>query len=366
MTGESLLRLEDIDVIRSGRRALQEITLEVRSGEVLTLLGPNGSGKSTLLHVLGLLRRPDRGAIYFHSQPVQWGNGLLPLRRRMATVFQQPLLLDTTVRENVALGLRLRGVSRQETYRRAERWLERMGISSLSSRSARQLSGGEAQRVSMARALVLEPEVLLLDEPLKELDTPTRDALIQELKSVLAETHTTTVFVTHDRAEALTISDRIAILIAGRLIQAGKTDEVFNHPFNEEVANFVGVEMVMAGRIVETEAGLALIEVTSGTTVAVATELARGTSVLVCLRPEDVTIYSDEPSFIPSSARNRFVGSITEIKRVGSLFKVMVDCGFLLPAMVTGQSLTELDLAVGRRVGASFKATAAHVIARGQ
>jgi molybdopterin-binding protein len=366
VTGASIVRLDNISVVRGGRVALDGISLDLQSGEILTLLGPNGSGKSTLLHVLGLLRRPESGAIYFHGQPMPWGSGLLPLRRRMATVFQQPLLLDTSVRENVALGLKLRGVPDGEVRKRVTRWLERMGVGNLGQRSARQLSGGEAQRVSMARALVLEPEVLLLDEPLKELDTPTRDALIQELKSILAETHTTTVFVTHDRSEALTLSDRVAILMSGRLMQIGATDEVFNRPSSQEVANFVGVDVVIPGRIIACDDGVASVEIAGGIALSVATELNIGARVFVCLRPEDVTLFPESPEPATSSARNRFSGTIVRVQQIGSLYKAVVDCGFELPALVTKQSVVDLGLEAGRQVGASFKATAAHIIARTQ
>jgi molybdopterin-binding protein len=366
VNSNSVVRVDSVQVIRNKRLALKDISVELFQGEVLTLLGPNGSGKSTLLHVLGLLRRPEQGNVYFHNQLVSWGQGLLPLRRKMATVFQQPLLLDTSVRENVALGLKLRSVASKEISQRVNHWLERMGIGDLAERSARQLSGGEAQRVSMARALALEPEVLLLDEPMKELDTPTREALMEELKAILAQTHTTTVFVTHDRSEAVTLSDRVAILMDGALVQVGATEEVFNRPVSEVVANFVGVGLVVPGRIIECEEGLALVEISPGVSVAVASDLAIGSLVFVSLRPEDVTIYGDASSIVPSSARNRFAGTITRVQQIGSLYKVVVDCGFLLPALLTKQSLVELELAPGKRVGASFKATAAHLISRVQ
>ncbi|MCL4535240.1 MAG: ABC transporter ATP-binding protein [Bacteroidetes bacterium] len=365
---EAILRLEDIALRRSGGLVLSDISLELYRDEMLTLLGPNGSGKSTLLHVIGLLRRPNHGTIYFHGQPVPWDGDLLSLRRRMATVFQQPLLLDTTVAGNVALGLRLRGVSNAEAQPRVGSWLDRLGIASLAGRSARQLSGGEAQRVSLARALVIEPEVLLLDEPFKELDTPTREALVEELKGVLQETRTTTVFVTHDRTEALRLSDRVAVLHNGHLLQTGTTEEVFNRPASHEVAAFVGVETILPGRIIAAQDGVATVEVADGRALAVASELPAGMRVLVCIRPEDVTLYADGAAgstSAQSSARNRFPGRITQVQQRGSLYSILVDCGFPLAALVTKQSLVELNLVPGRQVEASFKATAAHVIQRG-
>ncbi len=363
----TIVRLEEVTVRRSGGMALESISLDLCQGEVLTLLGPNGAGKSTLLHVIGLLRRPNSGTVYFHGQPVPWGSGLLALRRRMATVFQQPLLLDTTAGENVALGLKLRGMPGKEARRRAGYWMERLGVAALADRPARQISGGEAQRVSLARALVLDPEVLLLDEPMADLDAPTRLALADELKALLQDTGTTTVFVTHDRTEALQLSDRVAVLARGRLLQLGTPEEVFNRPATEEVAVFVGVETILPGRIAFCEEGLAMVQLAGGATIAVASELPAGQSVLVSLRPEDVTIYPPSPSRSirpSSSARNRFPGRVTRVQQLGYLYKVHVECGFPLSALVTKQSFEELELAPSRPVEVSFKATAAHIIPR--
>ena len=192
---------------------------------MLAVVGPNGAGKSTLVQVLALLERPARGEVLFDGAPAS-GNAL-PYRRRMAVVFQEPLLLDTTVESNVGSGLALRGVPVQEQRRRSTEWLERFGIAHLAKRSARTLSGGEAQRMSLARALVLEPEVLLLDEPFSALDQPTRAALIDDLDRVLMASRIATVFVTHDRSEALRLGDRIAVLMDGRMRQVGSPAEVF-------------------------------------------------------------------------------------------------------------------------------------------
>jgi tungstate transport system ATP-binding protein len=255
-------------------------------------------------------------------------------------------------------------VPQPQIQERVGRWLERLGIAFLANRSARQLSGGEAQRVSIARALVLEPEVLLLDEPLKELDSPTREALTEELKDVLQETRTTTVFVTHERSEALRLSDRVAILQEGRLLQVGTTEEVFNRPASEAVAAFVGVETVLPGRILATRDGLATVEVAPDRRIEVACQLQTGRSVLVSLRPEDVTLYACGCEPAQSSARNRFTGTITRVQQLGFLHKVFVDCGFPLAAIITKQSFEDLALAPGKAVDVSFKATAAHAIPR--
>jgi tungstate transport system ATP-binding protein len=232
---ESLAALWAVRVDRGGRRILDLPHLSVRAGETLAILGRNGAGKSTLLKVLGLLMHPDSGEVLLHGRAVRPADRPA-WRRRMAAVFQQPLLLDITVERNVGLGLRLRKRPRVEIRQRVEIWLERLGIAALRGRRARQLSGGEAQRVSLARALVLEPELLLLDEPFSALDAPTRADLIQILSDLIAAHRITTVLVTHDAREAAVLADRIAVLERGRILQIGACAEVLNAPASPEIA----------------------------------------------------------------------------------------------------------------------------------
>ncbi len=236
---ETLLALRDIAVRHGSHIVLQVPALDIFKGEVLGILGPNGAGKTTLLRVMGLLLRPTVGKVSFQNEEVTRTNALA-LRRRMASVFHGPLLLDATVYDNIALGLQLRGLPRRNVEQRVQPWLERLGIASLSRRSARSLSGGEAQRASLARALVLEPDILLLDEPFSSLDQPTRETLTDDLGQILKLTGITTVFVTHERQEALALSNRLGILSRSKILQLDGTLEVFSHPIDEEVAKIVG------------------------------------------------------------------------------------------------------------------------------
>ncbi len=263
--------------------------LDVRPGEVLAVIGPNGSGKSTLLRVLGLLETPTSGEVRLDGHAVTPADALTA-RRRMASVFQQPFLARGSVAENVAVGLRFRAVAAAERGTRVDRWLTRFGIAHLRDRSARTLSGGEAQRVALARALVLEPDVLLLDEPFAALDTPARAALIPELGAILRADGITTVLVTHDRAEAQALADRVAVLLGGTIRQLDETGRVFWAPASEEVARFVGVETIVEGEVIGVDGDLATVAVGERHVEVAAHAAVAGERVRVAVRPEDVTL----------------------------------------------------------------------------
>ena len=356
---QAKLSLRDVRV-RRGRSELVNVPqLDVLEGEVLAIIGPNGAGKSVLLETLALLQEPSGGQVLFEGQPV--AGRQLALRRRMAVVFQDPLPLRRSVADNVALGLRLRGAPRRIQRERAAHWMRRFGIDHLAKRSAITLSGGEAQRTNLARAFALEPEVLLLDEPFSALDEPTRVELLDDLSAALRETAVTTVFVTHDRGEALRLGDRVAVLMGGLIRQVGTTTAVFAAPADEEVATFVGVETIVAGRVRSLKDGLALVDV-AGQMVEVATDGDPGSDVLVCLRPEDVVLNPARDHPGPSSARNHLPAVVCRILPAGPHVRAELDAGFGMVALITKQSLEELSLTGGSRVVASFKATAVHLI----
>ncbi len=222
----TMLRAEDLKWHQSGRDILSIGEISLEAGEVLALVGPNGAGKSSLLLTLALLQSPTEGSIWVNGEQAHNANRLA-LRRRMATVFQEPHLLDFSVWHNVDWPLRMRGIGRAEATARTEHWLERFGISHLAGRPARRLSGGEAQRTSLARAFALQPDILFLDEPFSALDYPTRNKLLEDLGSFLKETLTTTFFVTHDFSEIPHLADRVLVLNEGRIVRGGTVREVF-------------------------------------------------------------------------------------------------------------------------------------------
>lgn len=363
------LRVQDLRVEAKGQVLLSVPSLAIARGEVLTLIGPNGAGKSTLLQAVAGLRDPTTGVLSFDEHTIDLKNPPLAFRRRLAVVFQEPLLFDTTVEDNVASGLKLRGVGKYLIRARVALWLERLGIAHLARRQARTLSGGEAQRTSLARAFVLDPDLLLLDEPFSALDPQTRESLTDTFHTLQRQTGVTTLFVTHDRLEALRLGDRVAVMHRGEILQLGTPEEVFSQPVSEAVASFVGIETILRGYVSSQDEGFAMVQLHTGPQVAVASTLPPGAKVTLCIRPEEVTLFAppaqtvrDLP-FPPSSARNAFPARVSKIVPWGAVFKVHLDCGFPLVAFVTRPSREVLSLQEGSLVGATFKATAVHVIA---
>ena len=350
-----ILEARDLVAYRGERPVVHATRLDIAEGEHVAVLGPNGAGKSSLVMGLAALVRTD-GSLRYRGEPVRDADAY---RRRIAVVFQRPLLLDRSVRENAALGLAIRGVAKRERQARAETELARLGVGHLADRPAVALSGGEAQRVSIARALAVDPEVLFLDEPFSALDAPTREALVADLARVLRADRVTTVLVTHDRDEALSLADRIAVLMGGRLRQVGPAMDVFAMPADPEVAAFVGVENVLPARVTQVTDLLTTLRV-AGVTVEVTAEPPSGDDhPLLCVRPDDVVISRGTPA---TSARNAFPGRIVRLEPIGRRTRVVLDCGFPLVAHVTVGSARDLALREGEMVTASFKATVPHLL----
>ena len=355
--GRLVVEVDGLRVAHDGHTVLDVPALAVREGETLGVIGPNGAGKSTLLRVLGLLQAPDAGTVRFRGEAITPARGLA-VRRRMASVFQEPLLADASVFENVAMGLRFRGVARAAERGRVLAWLERFGVAALVARPARTLSGGEAQRVALARALVLEPELLLLDEPFSALDQPTREALIQDLRGVLRADRVTTVLVTHHRGEALALGDRLAVMIGGRILQIGPAGEVFRAPALEAVARFVGLETILDARVVEAGRSGAVVEA-AGRRLLVAAPAAPGERVLLALRPEDLHL---APPDADSASRNCLAGRVTHVIPAPLHVRVVIDCGVPVIAVVTHRTAMELALAPEMPVAVSFAPEAPHLL----
>lgn len=233
-----MIRLEQIQYSVSGRKILSIPHLLIGKGNTYGIMGPNGAGKSTLLKLLALLDSPTKGDLFFNGDKIAPKHITLEQRRKVAIALQQSLLLNTTVYQNIALGLKIRKLPRKEIKPKVNDWLEKFNISHLAEKHAYQLSGGEAQRVNLARAMILEPEVLCLDEPFSALDFPTKMKLIQDFKSILTTTGTTTIFVSHDLLEMKSLTDELFILMNGELQQHGQTSDVIENP-NEMTVSFI-------------------------------------------------------------------------------------------------------------------------------
>lgn len=360
--GVPILSANGLKAGRSGKTVLDVDRLEIGEGEVLAVIGPNGAGKSTLLMCLAGLLKPETGTIVFKGEPVLFGPPGLSYRRKTASVFQEPLLLRGLVEENVGTGLSMRGFPKKDIAQAVAENLERFGISHLAGRKTSSLSGGEAQRVSLARGFAVSPELVFLDEPFSALDPPTREGILEDLRANLAKTGAAAVFVTHDRSEALFLADRLAVMSKGRIVQEGRPLDVMNRPDDEFVASFVGMETLIAGTVTAADRELITVDA-GGRTIEAVGEARPGSRVILGIRPENVVIASggDGPK---TSARNHFACEIVKISPQGPLLKIALNCGFSLTAFVTGRSAEEMNLRAGARVTASVKATAVHVITR--
>ena len=346
------LEVRDLVVQRGGVTVLEIEALDFPRGLVTAVIGPNGSGKSTLLGALQLVLHPSRGTLKLDGEPMDADP--VRTRRRMSAAFQEPLLLSMSVRANVELPLRLRGVDRRRRRGLGEHWLERFGIASLARRHARQLSGGEAQRVSLARAFASQPEVLLLDEPFSGVDAPTREGLIEDFAEIVSETRPTTILVTHDRDEALRLGDHAALLIGGGLRQTGRPSEVFERPADRAVAEFVGMENVWSGQ--RSESG---VYRAGGVRLAsTAKSVALGAPALLCVRPERIALSRDGDGSV-----NQLRAIVRTVRPRGPVVRSDLAGGRLtLTADVPVTVWDGLGLSVGDEVFAKIAPSDVHVI----
>ena len=352
-----MIKLRDLDFrLRSGF-SLAIASLYVREGEVLAIIGPNGAGKTTLLNILALLQEATPGKLEIGGSSALPPADRTGLRRSMAYLFSRPYLVSDTVYNNVALPLKFRG---ERDFARVEEMLEIFRVAHLRDRNAGQLSHGERHRVSLARAFVTRPRLVLLDEPFSSLDARVKETIISDLGRIIREAKTTVVLVTQDQEEALALADTLAVLKNGRLLQSGAPQEIHSRPASKEVADFVGVETILPGEVTSKSANLASVLV-GGSTLEVISGCAAGDKVLVCVRPEAVSVSKAAEA---NSMRNHFRGRIISAEPWRLEHRLSIDCGFNLIAAVTKRSLDDMGLKPGDEVFASFKATAAHLIRR--
>ncbi len=343
-----------------GARVVVDIeSLEVAAGRTLAILGPSGAGKSTLLSILGLLEKPDAGTIYLDGRPVHFRDK--SARMHMAAAFQSPYLFRGTIADNVAYGLKLRRVPSRKRREDISNALARVGLEGWEDRGVHTLSGGEAQRVALARAMVLRPSVLFLDEPLASLDPLAKGALASDFSRIIREDSMTTVYVTHDQNEAVSIADQLIVMRDGRSVAQGETYEVMGLPPDEWTAEFLGAGEPLEGEVVESGDDLLGIDIGGQKIWAVGT-FSKGERVLVGVRPEDVLLFEGEADIPRSTARNRLDARIVDVRMWGVMHHIVLRTdGGLIASRVSHFSVRDMGLAPGAFVQAVFKATAVRV-----
>ena len=336
--------------------AVDGISLGVETGKLVTLLGPSGCGKTTTLRCLAGLERPESGRIVIADETVcdiEKGTFVPPSDRGIGMVFQSYAIWPhMTVFENVAFPLR---VARDRKYSSADikdkvsRALDMVRMSGFETRPATQLSGGQQQRLAFARGLVREPQILLLDEPLSNLDAKLREQMRLELKRLQRRLGITTVYVTHDQSEALALSDEIAVFNAGRIIQRGTPQDIYRHPKSQFVADFIGSANFLTGKVKEAAAaaGMALVETPHGLfRCSFAQSVVAGQSVLVSARPEDFVL-SDK---LPGEGFNVLAGKIAHRVFLGEVVDYLIDTG---EGEIRVRAKPEFDFRVGQLVQVS-------------
>jgi len=358
-----ILKIADLKKEYEGNFKLNIPELYLERNKILSLIGPNGSGKSTLLKLIGLLEKPDEGSIVFNGENISDSRAdHIRIRKEMVIVFQESVLFNTSVYNNILMGLKIRKINLPEVKEKMDYLIRKLKIEKLLNRSVKNLSGGERQRVSLVRALVLDPQMLLLDEPLANIDQPSREDLREDLFEILKNSGRSIIYVTHDRNEALVLSDDIAVINKGRIEQFGLKEEIFKKPVNEFTAKFVGVETLISGTVNECRGNVCTVKIGSNGDKAFVSDQAQpGSKVMLGIRPEAVILYSINLKPQESSAMNLFIGRITEIKDIGLSKKVSIDCGFDLISFVTENSVDRLGLAVGKKIYAGVKASSIHM-----
>ena len=313
----TFLAIQDLQKTFGGNRVVQDFNLAVEKGEFVSFLGPSGCGKTTTLRMVAGFEQPDSGRIVIGGKDV---TTLRANQRKIGMVFQSYALFpNMTVGENIAYGLKIAKRPRAEIKARVEEMLGLIKLPKLGDRYPSQLSGGQQQRVALARALSVNPEVLLLDEPLSALDAKIRVSLREEIRAVQRKLGITTIYVTHDQEEALSISDRIVVMSEGRIEQVGRPFEIYNHPRTRFVASFVGTLSILQGEVLDAGAGKVAIDGQPVTAARGLDHLSSGRRHSFALRPEAVTL---GPAV---NGRNALRGTIDQVSFLGSIIRIRVN-----------------------------------------
>lgn len=355
--------------------------LDIYPGERIAFIGPNGAGKTTFLRILGLLQQPERSSLIFNGIEIKNKPQQLQYHRATAFVPQKTVLYCGSVKENIAIGLLIRGEDRTVCGQKVAEMLKAFRIEHLANRPVSQISGGEARRVMLSRALVIKPQILFLDEPFADLDEPVRLELIEDLLPVLSQMGCAIVFVTHNQDETYQLAERFMVMIKGQIIQSGTAHEVFSQPINQAVAEFIGTRNILPARVTDptspsevpptagprtgSQDELVSISLVNSqgkdcANLSVAGPKPKTDKVVACIQPESIVISITPETH--ASSRNTFPGVIKRIIPSRHFSFLEVDCGVLITASVTNESIKELNLASGKNIQLLIKATAIRLL----
>lgn len=347
-------------VVENFKASIGKFTLSINDfsvdgGSVMCLMGPNGSGKTSFLRALcGLLK--GSGKIKVDGKDI----AEIETRRMLAYISQSPNLFKGTVYENIAYPLKVRRIKKNELKKSVNSIAERLGITDLLNKYSYNLSGGEARKISLARSFVYKPRILLLDEPLSNLDKENAKLIFNDIKALLKKNKTTAVYVSHSNEETLGLGNELSFMKKGRIIQKGPVLKVISEPKEKVIADYLGTENILKADVDGWNKGLAKVNI-DGKILHVVSDTKRG-KVFFCLRPSDIFI--SKADFNGISARNKYEAKVESLKNKNSHIEIKVNCGFNLKAHITKQSVEELAIRKGVTVKIYFKATAAHLISR--
>ena len=340
-----MIKIEDLKV-EVGNFSLKSINMEIKDGEYFVILGPTGAGKTLLLETIAGFYKAE-GRIYMNGSNI---TDTPPFERKIGFIYQDYMLFpNMSVEDNIAYGLKIKGMDDEEIKGKVDELAKMLGISSILHRYPNKLSGGEKQRVAIARALAINPEILLLDEPLASLDEMIKSRIMKELKNINRKLRITFIHVTHSREEAIMLADRIAVMNNGEILQIGEPKDIFRKPKTKFVAEFVGVENIFKG--VAMPSNNLTNFISNG--IKLISSIPMEGECYASIRPEDIIISKQE---IKSSARNCLKGIIKEMNDIGKVVRISVDCGIPFIVNITHEALEDMELKEGDEVYLIFKA----------
>lgn len=351
-----LLEINNLYKYYGEKKVLEDINLSIQKGSTLGLIGPTGCGKTTLLRIIDLLENPSSGKIYFKGEDISTSKtDPKEIRKKMGMVFQNPVVFRGTVYDNIYYGLKVRGIDKRSSQKKISDVLDSVDLAGYENQDASTLSGGETQRLALARVLITEPEILLLDEPTANLDPTSTEKIESMIENLRNKKDLTIIMATHNLLQGQRLSDEIALLNR-KIYQIGRPEEVFRKPRNKFVADFVGMKNVKKGFIREkTPENLTVIDL--GETQIYSSTSLEG-EVFVSIRPEDITVSRKK---VEISALNEFKGTVKEIKDTGTLIHLQVDVGEVFTVYMTRKSFLDLMISLGSSIWIQFKASAVNV-----